>query len=139
MEILAGVCLGLVAWFLLRVLLMGVYTVDQNERAVKTRFGRAVRTRFAAEKKIQDGLPVPKPLDAVVQPGAGEVLHHAQHLIRLGGRKHRGGLIQKKNGGLGQQLNPEVHPFFLATGKRVDGVVFPLFELKNTQRPGRGR
>src|SRR5664280_1835110 len=43
MQILAGVCLGLVAWFVLRILLMGVYTVDQNERAVKTRFGRAVR------------------------------------------------------------------------------------------------
>src|SRR5271157_5058258 len=43
MQIVAGVVLGLVAWFLLRVLLMGVYTVDQNERAVKTRFGRAVR------------------------------------------------------------------------------------------------
>src|SRR5271169_3386469 len=43
MQILAGIVLGLIAWFLLRVLLMGVYTVDQNERAVKTRFGRAVR------------------------------------------------------------------------------------------------
>src|SRR5450759_3000368 len=43
MQILMGVFLGLVAWFLLRILLMGVYTVDQNERAVKTRFGRAVR------------------------------------------------------------------------------------------------
>ena len=43
MQILAGIFLGLVAWFLLRILLMGVYTVDQNERAVKTRFGRAVR------------------------------------------------------------------------------------------------
>ena len=43
MQILAGVFLGLVAWFLLRILLMGVYTVDQNERAVKTRFGRAER------------------------------------------------------------------------------------------------
>ena len=43
MQILAGFLLGLVAWFLLRVLLMGVYTVDQNERAVKTRFGRALR------------------------------------------------------------------------------------------------
>src|ERR1035441_6320647 len=43
MQILTGVLLGLVAWFLLRILLMGVYTVDQNERAVKTRFGRAVR------------------------------------------------------------------------------------------------
>jgi len=43
MQILTGILLGLVAWFLLRILLMGVYTVDQNERAVKTRFGRAVR------------------------------------------------------------------------------------------------
>src|ERR1035438_7525751 len=43
MQILAGVCIGLLVWFLLRFLLMGVYTVDQNERAVKTRFGRAVR------------------------------------------------------------------------------------------------
>jgi regulator of protease activity HflC (stomatin/prohibitin superfamily) len=43
MQILAGIFLGFVSWFLLRILLMGVYTVDQNERAVKTRFGRAVR------------------------------------------------------------------------------------------------
>src|SRR5450631_1329762 len=43
MQILVGVCVGLLAWFLLRIVLMGVYTVDQNERAVKTRFGRAVR------------------------------------------------------------------------------------------------
>jgi regulator of protease activity HflC (stomatin/prohibitin superfamily) len=31
------------AWFLARCILFGVYTVDQNERAVKTRFGRALR------------------------------------------------------------------------------------------------
>ena len=43
MHILVGICIGLAAWFLLRFLLMGVYTVDQNQRAVKTRFGRAVR------------------------------------------------------------------------------------------------
>jgi regulator of protease activity HflC (stomatin/prohibitin superfamily) len=43
MLILAGVLLGLAAWFLMRIVLLGVYTVDQNERAVKTRFGRAVR------------------------------------------------------------------------------------------------
>src|SRR5450631_419359 len=43
MQILAGASIGLLVWFLLRFLLMGVYTVDQNERAVKTRFGRAVR------------------------------------------------------------------------------------------------
>jgi regulator of protease activity HflC (stomatin/prohibitin superfamily) len=43
MQILAGALVGLTAWFVLRCLLMGVYTVDQNERAVKTSFGRAVR------------------------------------------------------------------------------------------------
>ena len=43
MTTLIGIFIGLAAWFVLRILLMGVYTVDQNERAVKTRFGRAVR------------------------------------------------------------------------------------------------
>ena len=43
MQILIGASIGLLVWFLLRFLLMGVFTVDQNERAVKTRFGRAVR------------------------------------------------------------------------------------------------
>ncbi len=43
MQILIGAAIGLLAWFVLRFLVMGVYTVDQNERAVKTRFGRAVR------------------------------------------------------------------------------------------------
>ena len=43
MSALIGMLVGLVAWFVVRVLLMGVYTVDQNERAVKTSFGRAVR------------------------------------------------------------------------------------------------
>ena len=43
MLILLGVVVGLAAWFLMRIVLLGVYTVDQNERAVKTRFGRAVR------------------------------------------------------------------------------------------------
>lgn len=43
MEILAGVLIGFLAWFLVRTVLFGIYTVDQNERAVKTRFGRAER------------------------------------------------------------------------------------------------
>src|SRR5580693_2948061 len=43
MEALIGVFLGFAAWFVLRVLVMGLYTVAQNERAVKTSFGRAVR------------------------------------------------------------------------------------------------
>ena len=43
MEIVAGVLLGGLAWLFVRVVLLGVYTVDQNERAVKTSFGRAER------------------------------------------------------------------------------------------------
>ena len=38
-----GVIIGLVAWFLVRYLVAGLYTVNQNERAVKTIFGRAER------------------------------------------------------------------------------------------------
>jgi regulator of protease activity HflC (stomatin/prohibitin superfamily) len=34
---------GFMVWFLVRYLVAGIYTVDQNERAVKTIFGRAER------------------------------------------------------------------------------------------------
>lgn len=43
MEIPIGLLVGFVAWFLIRYLAAGLYTVDQNERAVKTIFGRADR------------------------------------------------------------------------------------------------
>jgi regulator of protease activity HflC (stomatin/prohibitin superfamily) len=43
MEIVIGAVFGFLAWAVLRLILMGVYTVDQNERAVKIRLGRAVR------------------------------------------------------------------------------------------------
>jgi regulator of protease activity HflC (stomatin/prohibitin superfamily) len=43
MAILIGCFLGFALWFFLRVLIGGIYTVDQNERAVKTVFGRAER------------------------------------------------------------------------------------------------
>lgn len=39
----AGMLIGFIAWFLVRYLVAGLYTVDQNERAVKTSFGRAER------------------------------------------------------------------------------------------------
>jgi len=42
-NIPVGIFLGFVAWFLLRYLVGGFYTVDQNERAVRTNFGRAER------------------------------------------------------------------------------------------------
>ncbi len=43
MSILAGIVFGFVVWFLLRCIAGGIYTIDQNERAVKTSFGRADR------------------------------------------------------------------------------------------------
>jgi regulator of protease activity HflC (stomatin/prohibitin superfamily) len=38
-----GIMVGFIAWFIVRYLLAGLYTVDQNERAVKTVLGRAQR------------------------------------------------------------------------------------------------
>jgi regulator of protease activity HflC (stomatin/prohibitin superfamily) len=43
MFIITGCIFGFIAWFLFRYLIAGLYTVDQNERAVKTSFGRAER------------------------------------------------------------------------------------------------
>jgi regulator of protease activity HflC (stomatin/prohibitin superfamily) len=43
MSTLAGLAFGFLAWFFLRYVLLGFYTVDQNERAVKSSFGRAHR------------------------------------------------------------------------------------------------
>ena len=41
MDIVIGVALGFAAWFVVRFLLVGFYTVGPNQRAVKTVFGRA--------------------------------------------------------------------------------------------------
>jgi len=38
-----GIFLGICIWFVVRVVVSGLFTVDQNERAVKTIFGRADR------------------------------------------------------------------------------------------------
>ena len=42
-DIFQGVVAGLALWFFVRHLIFGFYTVDQNERAVITSFGRAQR------------------------------------------------------------------------------------------------
>ncbi len=43
MSIIIGCIIGFIVWFLISYLVAGIYTVAQNERAVKTRFGRADR------------------------------------------------------------------------------------------------
>jgi regulator of protease activity HflC (stomatin/prohibitin superfamily) len=42
-SFMVGMIAGFIAWFFLRYVLTSLYTVDQNERAVKTIFGRAER------------------------------------------------------------------------------------------------
>ena len=53
-----GCVLGFIAWFLVRYLVAGIFSVDQNERAVKTSFGRAQRLGVAttSEDPISDAL-----------------------------------------------------------------------------------
>jgi hypothetical protein len=43
MQMLLGCAIGVLGWFVLRFIRMGLYTVDQKERAVKTSFRRAAR------------------------------------------------------------------------------------------------
>ncbi|MCK6625901.1 MAG: SPFH domain-containing protein [Anaerolineae bacterium] len=47
MSVLFGCFFGFIAWFIVRYILAGLYTVNQNERAVKTIFGRAERIKGA--------------------------------------------------------------------------------------------
>jgi len=42
-EIFFGIILGFLAYLVVKIILTGIYTVDQNERAVITTFGRAER------------------------------------------------------------------------------------------------
>ena len=58
MPILIGIVIGFVAWFLVCYLVAGIYTVNQNERAIKTSFGRAERIEGAmtADDPIADPL-----------------------------------------------------------------------------------
>jgi regulator of protease activity HflC (stomatin/prohibitin superfamily) len=46
-AVLLGCVVGFVIWFLVQYLAAGLYTVNQNERAVKTSFGRAERVGTA--------------------------------------------------------------------------------------------
>jgi regulator of protease activity HflC (stomatin/prohibitin superfamily) len=77
MNVFFGMIIGFGAWFLLRYVLSAFYTVDQNERAVKTIFGRAERIgnattvdtplgeTLSAEHKLRYKYPVVR----VIPPG----------------------------------------------------------------------
>jgi regulator of protease activity HflC (stomatin/prohibitin superfamily) len=77
MEVIAGIIIGFGAWFVLRYVLTAFFTVDQNERAVKTVFGRAQRVGNAmtADTPIGDALEDEHkqrynyPQVRVIQPG----------------------------------------------------------------------
>ena len=76
-TIFLGCVVGFVAWFLVRYLVAGFYTVNQNERGVKTSFGRAERVGDAmtAQDPIAEQLTVEEkecnnyPQVRVIPPG----------------------------------------------------------------------
>jgi regulator of protease activity HflC (stomatin/prohibitin superfamily) len=60
MDTILGCLVGFTIWFLARYLVGGLYTVNQNERAVKTSFGRAQRVGTATTR----GDPISETLTA---------------------------------------------------------------------------
>jgi regulator of protease activity HflC (stomatin/prohibitin superfamily) len=77
MTTFLGCFVGFVIWFLARYLVGGLYTVNQNERAVKTSFGRAQRvgTSTTLDDPISEPLSTDQrerysyPQVRVIQPG----------------------------------------------------------------------
>src|SRR5580692_10587323 len=68
MLVISGFLFGLGLWFMVRCVLIGIYTVDQNERAVKTVFGRAQRVgKTTLDDPIAEGLR-PEERDRYVYP-----------------------------------------------------------------------
>ena len=76
-SIILGCIVGFVAWFVVRYLVAGLYSVTQNERAVKTSFGRAERigTAMTADSPIAEGFSTEEkelynyPQLRVIEPG----------------------------------------------------------------------
>jgi len=77
MAFLLGCAAGFVCWFLYNYLWSGIYTVDQNERAVKTVFGRAQRIEGKTTLSSPDAISLideerdryKYPQVEVIQPG----------------------------------------------------------------------
>ncbi|MBE0699182.1 MAG: SPFH domain-containing protein, partial [Anaerolineaceae bacterium] len=77
MGVVFGMIVGFAVWFIFRYVLTAFYTVDQNERAVKTAFGRAQRigNAMTADSPLGETLSDEHkqrynfPLVHVIQPG----------------------------------------------------------------------
>lgn len=77
METFSGALIGFIVWFFVRYGLAGLYTVGPNERAVKTRFGRADRIKNSTTmddpiSEVLEGEEKPRyayPLVRVIKPG----------------------------------------------------------------------
>ena len=52
---MTGIALGFLAWFVVRHVIFGFYTVDQNQRAVVTSFGKARRILGATTSFTPEG------------------------------------------------------------------------------------
>jgi len=73
-----GIVIGFVGWFMLRYIVTSFYTVNQNERAVKTSFGRAQRLGKATV--------LAAPMAEALRPDERERYAWPQlHVIRPGG------------------------------------------------------
>src|SRR5262245_21383368 len=55
-TILAGLAVGFLAWFIIRCIIGGFFTVDQNQRAVLVTFGRAERVLGATSTFSEAGV-----------------------------------------------------------------------------------
>jgi regulator of protease activity HflC (stomatin/prohibitin superfamily) len=74
-NLLLGVPVGIALWFIVRCVLSGFYSVDQNERAVMTTFGRAERLegRTTLEDPISASL-APNEKDRYIYPQVRVIL-----------------------------------------------------------------
>src|SRR5262245_4959860 len=73
-----GIIIGFVGWFMLRYIVTSFYTVNQNERAVKTSFGRAQRLGQTTTLAL--------PMAEALRPDERERYAWPQlHVIRPGG------------------------------------------------------
>src|SRR5512143_1221199 len=57
-TLVAGAVIGFLAWFVVRHVIGGFFTVNQNERAVITSFGRAQRALGATSTFSEVGVPM---------------------------------------------------------------------------------